>query len=241
MAKGTTQKVGGITIVRRTNKRTPEEEEWDTSQEEASTNAPAETTTITSEEVDSPLDSITAINSPPRRRGRPPGSKNKEKVPQLNDQGLGLSTLSLGVLNSGVVAMFGPECGLQAGEQQVLLPPLARIISRLPAGDAAKAAVFIDPLVLIFGLAVWGRRIILIKQAERARVNQITEAEFLRASGMAQPQQPTEQRTEVAPPRHGDYPTSSTNGFIEKPNETPTGGIPSQILQSFESTDINGQ
>lgn len=236
------KKIGGVTILKRPNKTTVEdfsEEEWDSSEEGGFKQVFDNAKSNESQETESPLDdTITVVDSAPKRRGRPPGSKNKGKVPQLVDQGLPLSALTLGVLNSGVVAMFGPDCGLLPGEQSVLQPPLARIIARLPAGDAAKAAVFIDPLVLIFGLAVWGRRIILLKQAEQAKRATVSESEFLRASGMAQtePVRPIE----TSPIQFRNRTTPATDGIVEASNKTPTGGIPSQILQSFADSDNIG-
>lgn len=247
MAERTAQKVGGVRVLKRPNKREGQTEEWDSGEEEEIRNVVESAGYSTSKEVESPLDdTITAVNSPARRRGRPPGSKNKaavEKIPQLTDQGLGLSNLTLGVLNSGVVAMFGPECGLLPGEATVLQPPLARIIARLPAGDAAKAAVFIDPLVLIFGLAVWGRRIILLKQSERARINAITTEEFLRSTGVTSgiPQPEPARVSETPPNQFRNGADTTTSQIHQNPSSAVTGGIPTEILQSFSSDDsLNG-
>lgn len=232
------KKVGGVTILRRPNRQEAKEQEWDSS-EEAETEWPTKQQVESEEAFTSLNDSISVVDSAPKRRGRPPGSKNKGRVPQLTDGGLTLSALALGVVNSGVVSMFGEECKLQPGEKEVLQPPLARIISRLPPGDAAKAAVFIDPLVLIFGLAVWGRRIVLLKTAEKERSTRVSTEEFLRASGISQ--EPTGRTTEAPSTQFRNTPTTPTNGRIETPNGIPTGGIPTEILRSIEQTDINGQ
>jgi hypothetical protein len=66
------------------------------------------------------------------------------------------------------------------------------MFSRMPVGTSQKMAVFIDPMVMLIAMGMWGNRIIRIQRAKRG--NGITDAEFARASGMA----PVPQ-TEAAP------------------------------------------
>ena len=181
-----------------------------------------------------------------KRRGRPPGSKNKATIPTIQDaaQTLSLANMMLGITNMGVVSMFGPECQLAENEKQLLYQPLARIVARLPAGDAAKAAVFLDPIMLLFGVAVWTRRIVQIKSAERQRINDIASQEFIRATGIhtGTNDAPTgvygsDVSAGIQPEdtsfRNGTVPTIPENNGAISQDQSPTGGIPPQIRNSF--------
>jgi hypothetical protein len=81
---------------------------------------------------------------------------------------------------------------MEKREAEMLEPPLARMLSRMPIGTSQKMAVFIDPMVMLIAMGMWGNRIIRIQRAKRG--NGITDAEFAHASGMG-----TSQETQPAP------------------------------------------
>ena len=102
------------------------------------------------------------------------------------------SQIFIGSANTVVVTWLGAECAMEKREAEMIEPPLARMLSRMPVGTSQKMAVFIDPMVMLIAMGMWGNRIIRIQRAKRG--NGITDAEFARASGMA----PVPQ-TEAAP------------------------------------------
>jgi len=115
----------------------------------------------------------------------------------------------------------------------------------MPAAGAAKAAIFIDPIVLLLGLAIWGNRIVAVKSKQRADANAVTAREFAAASGISwdsQRQQSTPEEPNTSPPgqaRNGtgtahpevDVNTANANGTIGK--------VPDAIADS-RTDDING-
>jgi hypothetical protein len=142
--------------------------------------------------------------------------------------------------------MFGQDCGLYDSEKKLLYPSLSRVINRMPASGAAKASVFIDPLVLLFGLAVWINRIAAIKSKERADANSVTAREFASASGIhwdaSQGSKPPVEGGRIEPPG------ASGNGTIGAVQETGpvtgnangvVGKVPDVIVNSRDD-DITG-
>jgi len=138
------------------------------------------------------------------------------------------SQIFIGSANTVVVTWLGAECAMEKREAEMLEPPLARMLSRLPVSTSQKMATFIDPMVMLIALGMWGNRIVRIQRAKRG--TGITEAEFARASGMAsapetngtqtaqQYQQPVEpdisERTRVAVNPNG-VPTAITDQMSE--------------------------
>src|SRR5215831_476422 len=126
---------------------------------------------FTEEVTNPPFDNLVAEDAP---KARVDGQQVEPKITDLSPDSLTLANLCLGSTNAFVVMMFGQECGLYDGEKKLLYPSLARVINRMPAASAAKASVFVDPLVLLFGIAVWANRIISIKSKQRTEANAIT-------------------------------------------------------------------
>lgn len=212
-----------------------EGEDWTPNQEEGERTAEA----AREEKQSTQTDTIQVDDVGVKKRGRPKGSTNKAKIPTLTEaaSSLSLAQMTLGLTNSTVVAMFGPECQLMENEKALLFPPLSRVINRLPAADAAKAAVFVDPLVLLFGLAIWAKRIISLKSEERERANRLEDTERLRSIGiepnLLQRDVPPRANSESPPVRDRIVPDIRQNGGSFTSDSAPTGGIPSQILESF--------
>lgn len=91
------------------------------------------------------------------------------------------SQLVIGSANTVVVTWLGAECAMEKREADMLEPPIARILARLTPEQSQKVSVFIDPMVMLIALGMWGNRIIRIQRAKR---DTITDTEFARASGM---------------------------------------------------------
>jgi hypothetical protein len=66
-----------------------------------------------------------------------------------------------------------------------MVPALQRMMERMPAAAASKAAVWIDPVVLVSCFILWGGRIRKIKAEEAARAYGVTPFEYARANGAA--------------------------------------------------------
>lgn len=176
------------------------------------------------------LDSIEPRQKEPRKRGRKAGVSNAPKLTDLSES-LELAKLSLGTLNALAVTMVGPHAAMSEGEKGLLYPPTSRIFRRLPNAAAAKASVFVDPLVIVFGLALWVRRIATLQQEARSRDNRIDAAEFARASGISW----DGANGNASPPNA----SGERNGTATPSSSAPTGGIPTEIINTF-GTDLNG-
>jgi hypothetical protein len=218
--------------------------EWNSSQEAARVEATNEH--LQQEVESSPSDSFRVEEAPKART-----EDNQVSAPAVNlsPDSLQLASLALGVTNSAVVVMFGQECGLYDSEKKLLYPSLSRVINRMPASSAAKASVFIDPLVLLFGLAVWVNRIAAIKAKQRTEANAITAREFAAASGVnwdiSQRGTPPgggsvpDNRDPNSPPGTGTTGAVQEAGINPEPPNGVVGGIP-KIIVDNGNTDITG-
>lgn len=159
----------------------------------------------------SPQDSVDAFTlktSQTKRRGRPPGSKAKPVIQAVSEAPANhalWAQLLIGSTNTVVVTWLGQDCAMERREAEMLEPPIARILARLPPGDAEKLSVFIDPMVILIAMGTWANRIIRVQRAKRAT---ISDAELARASGMvvdrpSPPVEETETREEVYQPTVG--------------------------------------
>jgi|SRR5215471_2401544 len=116
------------------------------------------------------------------------------------------SQIFIGSANTVVITWLGTECAMEKREAEMLEPPLARMLSRLPVSTSQKMSAFIDPMVMLIALGMWGNRIVRIQRAKRG--TGITDAEFARASGMASapPTNGTQPVPEYQPPVEPDIP-----------------------------------
>jgi hypothetical protein len=215
--------------------------EWNSSQEAI----PSTDKYQLKEEVpSSPTDDFRVEEAPKART-----EDNQVSAPAINlsPDSLQLASLALGVTNSAVVVMFGQECGLYDNEKKLLYPSLSRVINRMPASSAAKASVFIDPLVLLLGLAVWVNRIASIKSKQRTEANAVTAREFAAASGVnwdvsrGDQQQPTIEPNRSAPGTVGE----GTTGVVPQtgPNTGNANGVVGKVpdvITDLGNTDITG-
>lgn len=63
------------------------------------------------------------------------------------------------MLASGLIC---PEAQFTPEEQALIVPPLVNMLRRMPAESIGAAAAWIDPVLLCFGLIVWGKRVMSI-------------------------------------------------------------------------------
>lgn len=91
----------------------------------------------------------------------------------------------IGTLNFSVVSTFGTECGLTDMEAKILIPSVQRMMERLPAATATKAALILDPLIILTVFVMWGKRIISVKNAEAQKKYAQEPFEAMRANGVA--------------------------------------------------------
>jgi hypothetical protein len=119
---------------------------------------------------------------------------------------------------------------MEKREADMMEPPLARMLSRLPVSTSQKMATFIDPMVMLIALGMWGNRIVRIQRAKKG--TGITETEFARATGMA-PSQETNGASvtpEYQQPPEPDIPEQRTRVAVN-PNGVPV-AITSQMSEA---------
>lgn len=172
---------------------------------------------------------------------RAPRKPSKEAVGAV-------APMLIGTLNFCAVSSFGKDCGLTDMEAKILIPSVQRMMERLPQATAAKAAIVLDPLIILTVFIMWGRRIIEVKNAEVKEKYQVEPFEQARAAGVSgttfeangvTARVPTESVSHSVAGAH-----QQTNGY-RAPNGTvsdegvtdaKTYGIPSQIRNAFNDT-----
>ena len=92
------------------------------------------------------------------------------------------SQVCIGTANTVVVTWLGTECAMEKREAEMLEPPIARILARMPIATSQKMSAFIDPMVMMIALGMWGNRIVRIQRAKKG--NGISDDERARASGV---------------------------------------------------------
>ncbi|HEY7419282.1 MAG TPA: hypothetical protein VH593_29130 [Ktedonobacteraceae bacterium] len=223
MAEIETKRVGKFTVINEAESPTSQILGPEASTEEAKSR--------TQSPADSLDDAFTLKTSQPRRRGRPPGSKNKvqavvgEMAQAPADYKLWAQIL-IGSSNTVVVTWLGMECAMEKREAEMLEPPLSRMLARMPVSTSQKMATFIDPMVMLIALGMWGNRIIRIQRAKRD--HGISDAELARASGVvtAQATNGVENPPEYQQPVEADMPPRTR--VPVNPNGVPT-AITSQM------------
>jgi hypothetical protein len=109
---------------------------------------------------------------------------------------------------------------MEKREAEMLEPPLARMLSRLPPGQAEQFSKFVDPMVMLIALGMWGNRIVRIQRAKRGVG--ISQDEFDRAIGVSQPA-PRVDRTNN---EHRQQPTTDTVAPEQSTTENRAGAEP---------------
>lgn len=178
MAESATKRVGKFTVLENSESTTSQIFDAEAASEKVNPRPPS-----TSDSLD---DAFTLKTSQPRRRGTRQPKAPKAVVGQIAEAPADYrlwSQIFIGSANTVVVTWLGTECAMEKREAEMLEPPLARMLSRLPVSTSQKMATFIDPMVMLIALGMWGNRIVRIQRAKRG--TGITDAEFSRASGMA--------------------------------------------------------
>jgi hypothetical protein len=141
----------------------------------------------------------------------------------------------VGTLNFSVVSTFGTECGLTDMEAKILIPSVQRMMERLPAATATKAAMILDPLIILTVFVMWGRRIITVQQ-EKNRAKYAQEPfEQMRANGVAgTAYQVPNESVSHAPASAYQQTNGSTNGIPDAGITDDSYTIPSAIRSSFD-------
>lgn len=154
----------------------------------------------------------------------------------------------LGTINLTVTNLFGDNCGVSEKELSYMVPALQRMMERMPAAAASKAAVWIDPVVLFSCFILWGGRIRAIK-AEEARIAYgVTPFEQARANGATGSEYRAPSNQQSAP-NGGAYhgPTASVSDITaaandrarqptdsDTPEEPTANGVPQSIREAFD-------
>ena len=176
MVESPAQKVGKFTVVQNSESTTGEIFRPETASQKAE---PPST--------EDSVEPFTLKTSQPKRRGRQPAAqKPKPVIGQIAEAPADYrlwSQIFIGSANTVVVTWLGAECSMEKREAEMIEPPLARMLSRLPVSTSQKMATFIDPMVMLIALGMWGNRIVRIQRAKKDNV--VTRDELYRASGMA--------------------------------------------------------
>lgn len=160
-----------------------------------------------------------------------------------------IAPMIVGTANFAVATTWGSDCGLSELEAKLLIPSVQRTMARMPAAAAARAAIVIDPLVILVVILMWAKRIIAIQDLKAREKYAIRPEEMRRANGVADSvfTVPPEQQTANAPvdanrapraPHRNAQPTSD----VPTPDQiNPTGGgVPQAIRESFTNDNNFG-
>lgn len=154
-----------------------------------------------------------------------------------------IAPMIIGTLNFSVVSTFGADCGLTDLEGKILIPSVQRMMERMPAAAATKAALVLDPLIIVTVFVMWGRRILSVKAAEQRKKYAQEPFEQMRANGIAGttfgPNVPVGSTPNYA--ANGVVSVSSadgnqqTNGLVDTGITDPTTyGIPENVRRAFD-------
>jgi len=144
-----------------------------------------------------------------------------------------IAPMIVGTLNFCVATSLGAECGLTHLEAKLLIPSVQRTMERLPAAAASRAAVVIDPLVILTVLVMWAKRIATIKDTQAKERYAVQPAEQARANGVAG----TAYTVPHSTPATQQQPVTSSSGVETIPAEATANGVPEEIRRSFANDD----
>lgn len=119
---------------------------------------------------DSLDEAFTLKTTQTRRRGKAAAPKPKPVVQAVAEAPANYhlwAQLLIGSTNTVVVTWLGQECAMERREAEMLEPPVARILERLPTSQSQKMATFIDPMVILIAMGTWANRIIRVQRAKR--------------------------------------------------------------------------
>lgn len=112
-----------------------------------------------------------------------------------------VASVLIGVLDSAAQAMIGTDAALTMAERALIDEPLARIMDRLSPAATEKIQTFADPVLLAFGLGLWGMRLYKLS----AQQAELKAAQEVRASEATAATAADEKKTAPVSPRdNGD-------------------------------------
>lgn len=119
---------------------------------------------------------------------------DKRKRKEQSEQ----TTLVLMLLIDGMVsAAFGPECAMNDAEREMISQPLTRILARMSPATSAMLDKYTDPVMLLFGVIMWGSRIAFtLRERDKEKAAEVQAAQ--QPEPTPQPIEPTPLRM-VAP------------------------------------------
>lgn len=182
MAEGETKRVGKFTIAEEAPSSAGQIDFTKDARKEAGPQSPSDS-----------VDAFTLKTTQAKRRG----TRTSKPTPVIQTVAEAPANYNLwaqlliGSTNTVVVTWLGQECAMERREAEMLEPPVARILARLPTSQAQKMATFIDPMVILIALGTWGNRIVRIQRAKKS--DGIPVEELMRARGEAPPPPVVEQ------------------------------------------------
>lgn len=128
------------------------------------------------------------IAAKPKRKGRPPGSKNKQ-VELVTEEPVSFDfILLLNGLNNIVESILGVDARITDVEMSLITTGLAGIVKNTPKGVVERASNLINVIFLAIGLLLWGSRIALEfakqrkEQAQQKQINKPLGASEVKVS-----------------------------------------------------------
>lgn len=105
-----------------------------------------------------------------RKRGRPPknpGTSNQKtatdatKKSKVKKEGASeIANLLIAGFIEGTSEILKVDTTFTIGEENTIKPPLTRMIERMDISRVEKYSAIIDPLIIVFGLLMWSRRVL---------------------------------------------------------------------------------
>lgn len=159
---------------------------------------------------------------------RAPRKPSKEAVGAV-------APMLVGTLNFSVVSTFGPECGLTDMEGKILIPSVQRMMERLPAATATKAALILDPLIILTVFVMWGRRIITVQNEKARQKYAVQPHEQARANGVAgTAYEVPNESVSHSPATAYQHTNGTANGIPDAGVTDETYGVPNSIRDAFD-------
>lgn len=202
---------------------------------------------VQQESASDSVDTFTLKTTQPTKKRRAPSARAKVTASTLVDHAAASpantalwAQVLIGSANTVVVTWLGTECTMEKREAEMLEPPLARMLSRMPAGQAEQFSKFVDPMVMLIALGMWGNRIVRIQRAKRGVG--ISQDEFDRSIGVRPTTGTVDQSNmgngrEATPARQSvDTPVANSNTGAEPPLnrvEVNPNGVPTAITSQM--------
>lgn len=155
----------------------------------------------------------------------------------------------VGTFNLFVIESMGEQCGITEMEAKFLIPSVQRTLERMPAAAATRAAIVLDPLIIVGVMVMWFKRITDVKRAETVQKYVTTPQEQARANGVSGSEYRVENDAAYTPDMFnnghvaGGYiadnpPTTVEIPMPERPDMT-ANGVPAGVRETFSTDEFN--